>query len=100
MEPTDPPAPPPRRRATRRRGAPMITSSAVASPATFDPWASDFLRDPCAGMQRLLHEAPVFHHEPSNAYYVLPYAEVRGILADWETYSNVKTKSMPVRDDL
>jgi cytochrome P450 len=72
----------------------------VESVEQFEPFSPEILADPCAAMQRLLAEAPVFHHAPTNAYYVLPYAEGRAVLGDWETYSNVKVRAMPVRADL
>ena len=51
-------------------------------------------------MQQLLRDEPVFFHEPTASYYVLPYAQARSVLTDWETYSNAMSKAMPVRDDL
>jgi cytochrome P450 len=56
--------------------------------------------DPQAALQDLLRDAPVFYHPPLDAYYVLPYAEVREVFGDDETYSSVAYKAMPVRPAL
>jgi cytochrome P450 len=45
-------------------------------------------------------ESPVFHHERLNAYFVLTYDDVKGILEDFETFSSHAYKAMPVRDEL
>ncbi len=72
----------------------------VASVEEFDPFAAAFLVEPGGALQKLLIDAPAFYHEPTNAYYILPYANARDVLADSDVYSNVKTKTMPVRNDL
>jgi hypothetical protein len=66
----------------------------------FDPRSHEYLMDPQVALQALLQEAPVFYHEPSNVYYVLPYADVRSVLSNSETYSSHAYKTMPVRADL
>ena len=68
--------------------------------ADFDPQSREYYVDPQAAVQHLLRDTPVFYHERLNAYYVLPYAEVREVVADDVTYSSHAYKSVPVRDDL
>jgi cytochrome P450 len=75
-------------------------STAVPSIAAFDPRSPEYMRDPHAALQDLLRDAPVFYYEPLNAYYVLPWAQVRQVLNDTETFSSQSYKTMPVRDDL
>ena len=71
----------------------------TASAAEFDPRSPRFLRDPQAVLLPLLEETPVFYHEPGDAYYVLPYDEVRSIFTD-DRYSSHVSKGIPVRADL
>lgn len=75
-------------------------TTAGPSIAGFDPRSPEYYKDPQAALQSLLREAPVFYHEPLNAYYVLPYDEVRRVLADSDTYSSHAYKGVPVRDEL
>ncbi len=72
----------------------------VESVDTFEPFSPAFLAEPGAAMQKLLRERPAFYHEPTNTYYVLPYQHARAVLIDAATYSNVKSKTVPVRPDL
>jgi cytochrome P450 len=75
-------------------------TTVAPSIADFDPRSPDYYKDPQAAVQGLLQEAPVFYYEPLSAYYVLPYAEVRKVLADSDTYSSHAYKGVPVRSDL
>src|SRR4051794_25372055 len=65
----------------------------------FDPQSQAYYRDPQAALLPLLDDAPVFHHPPTGAYYVLRYADVREILSG-DAFSNRSVKAVPVRDDL
>jgi cytochrome P450 len=71
---------------------------AVAPPAVadFDPRSREYLLDPQAAVQHLYDEAPVFYHEPENAWFVLRYDDVRRVMDDYQTYSNECYKTMPV----
>jgi cytochrome P450 len=73
---------------------------AAPSIANFDPLSREYLLDPLAAVQHLFEEAPVFYSEPFNAYFVLPYDEVRRVLDDYETYSSHALRAMPVRAEL
>ena len=74
-----------------------MADSAVAG---FDPRSREFLLDPHAAFQPLFEEASVFFCEALNAYYVLRYDDVKRGLEDFETYSSLAYKGMPVRADL
>jgi hypothetical protein len=71
-------------------------SIAPPSIASFDPRSREYLLDPLAAVQHLYDEAPVFYHEPLNAWFVLRYDDVRQVMDDYETYSNRCYKTMPV----
>lgn len=75
-------------------------TTVAPSIADFDPRSPAYYKDPQAAVQSLLQEAPVFYYEPLDAYYVLPYAEVRRVLSDSDTYSSHAYKGVPVRADL
>jgi cytochrome P450 len=68
--------------------------------ANFDPRSPEYLIDPQAAVQHLYEEAPVFFHEPLDAFFVLRYDDVKRVLEDFETYSSHAYKGMPVRDEL
>ena len=70
--------------------------SAPPAVAGFDPRSREFLLDPQAAVQHLYDEAPVVFYEPLNAYYVLRYDDVKGVLDDFETFSNHAYKGLPV----
>ena len=56
--------------------------------------------DPQRAVQPLFQTAPVFYYAPRNAYFVLPYHEVRRVIADFETYSSHAYKGLPIRSEL
>ncbi|MDP9185474.1 MAG: cytochrome P450, partial [Actinomycetota bacterium] len=70
--------------------------SAAPTITSFDPMSREFIIDPQAAFQDLYREAPVFFYEPLNAYYVLPYEEVKHVIADDETFSSHAFQAMPV----
>ncbi len=72
----------------------------ATSISAFDPYAHEYLLDPVAATAPLLEDAPVFYHEPLNAYFVLRYDDVRRVLDDSETYSSRTMQSTPVRPEL
>ncbi len=75
-------------------------TAAAPSLADFDPLSYEYLIDPQAFVQDIYDEAPVFYHEPLDAYFVLRYDDVKRVLDDFETYSSHAYKGTPVRADL
>jgi cytochrome P450 len=75
-------------------------TTAIDSIHAFHPTSPEYLLDPGAALQTLLRDRPAFYHEASDAYYVLPYAEVRQMLGDSDRYSNRKSRNVPVREEL
>jgi cytochrome P450 len=75
--------------------------SAIApSIVDFDPQSTEYYMDPQAVLLPMLRDTPIFYYEPLDAYYVLPYHEVRQIVADGENYSNVAYRSTPIGEQL
>ena len=57
---------------------------------TYDPYSADIRENPYPVYQYLRDEAPIYRH-PEKGFYVLSrFADVLGVLHDWETYSSAK----------
>ena len=56
----------------------------------YDPYAADIRENPYPIYQYLRDEAPIYRN-PDKGFYVLSrFADVLGVLHDWETYSSAK----------
>jgi cytochrome P450 len=56
----------------------------------YDPYSSDMRDNPYPVYQYLRDEAPIYQH-PQKGFFVLSrFADVLGVLHDWETYSSAK----------
>ena len=56
----------------------------------FEPFK---LTSPFAAWEELREEAPVFYDDRIGYYVVSRYADVKGVFADWETFSSANAQS-------
>ena len=63
------------------------TSSACPAHSAFDPFDSDYLRDPYPALAEVRAETPVFYAPDLDMWVVTRYEDIEAIFTDVETYS-------------
>ncbi|MBV9513526.1 MAG: cytochrome P450, partial [Mycobacteriaceae bacterium] len=63
----------------------------AADPVYYDPYDVEITADPYPTFTRLRDEAPIYYNERYDFWALSRHADVEKALADWETFSNIRS---------